>query len=59
MARGPLLTGHFTLATGAPDLAQSTGATLLPVIITCISGSQDFEAKIGKPRVTRLTCLSF
>lgn len=52
VARGPLLSNYFSLATGAPDLAQLTGAALLPVITTCIDGSKDFRVKIGGPLVT-------
>jgi lauroyl/myristoyl acyltransferase len=53
VARGPLLKGRFVLATGAPDLAQQTGAALLPVITTRIAGSGVFEVKIGEPLATK------
>ena len=52
VARGPLLSSRFSLATGAPDLAQGTGAALLPVITTRIAGSTAFRVKIGEPLVT-------
>ncbi len=49
VARGPLLGGHFTLATGAPDLAFRTGATLLPVITTRVHDALVFRTRIGEP----------
>jgi lauroyl/myristoyl acyltransferase len=52
VARGPLLGGRFSLATGAPNLAKSTGAALLPVVTTRIAGSRAFRVKIGKPLPT-------
>jgi len=52
VARGPLLGGRFSLATGAPELAQRTGAALLPVITTRIAGSRTFRVNIGQPLVT-------
>ena len=52
VARGPLLSSRFSLATGAPDLAQRTGAALLPVITTRIAGSKVFRVKIGTPLAT-------
>jgi lauroyl/myristoyl acyltransferase len=52
VARGPLLGGRYTLATGAPDLAQRSGAALLPVVTTRIAGSKAFRVKIGAPLAT-------
>ena len=52
VARGPLLGSRISLATGAPDLAQRTGAALLPVFTTRIAGSSAFRVKIGKPLAT-------
>lgn len=52
VARGSLLNSRFSLATGAPNLAQRTGARLLPVITTRITGSTVFRVKIGAPLVT-------
>lgn len=52
VARGPLLGGCYALATGAPDLAQRTGAALLPVVTTGIAGSKIFRVKIGEPLTT-------
>jgi lauroyl/myristoyl acyltransferase len=52
VARGPLLSGRFSLATGAPDLAQRTGAALLPVVTTRIAGNKAFRVKIGEPLAT-------
>jgi lauroyl/myristoyl acyltransferase len=49
VARGPLLGGRFSLATGAPVLAQRSGAALMPVITTRISGSEAFRVTIGEP----------
>ncbi len=53
VARGPLLNGRFSLATGAPDLAQRTGAALLPVITTRIAGSNAYQVNIGGPLATK------
>jgi lauroyl/myristoyl acyltransferase len=53
VARGALLGGRYTLATGAPDLAQRTGAPLLPIMTTRIAGSQGFRVKIGEPLATQ------
>jgi len=53
VAHGPLLGAGFSLATGAPDLAQRTGAALLPVITTRIAHTQTFQVKIGTPLATR------
>jgi lauroyl/myristoyl acyltransferase len=52
VARGPMLSSRFSLATGAPDLAQRSGAALLPVITTRIAGSKAFRVKIGAPLAT-------
>jgi lauroyl/myristoyl acyltransferase len=49
VAHGRLLGGRYPLATGAPDLAQRTGAVLLPVFTTRIAGSMAFRVKIGEP----------
>jgi len=49
VARGSLLGGRLALATGAPGLAQRTGAVLLPVFTTRIVGSTAFRVKIGEP----------
>ena len=54
VARGPLLNCRLSLATGAPDLAQRTGAALLPVITTRIAGSKAFRVMIGGPLSTKL-----
>jgi lauroyl/myristoyl acyltransferase len=52
VARGPLLSSCLSLATGAPDLAQRTGAALLPIITTRIAGGYSFRVKIGTPLAT-------
>ena len=52
VARGRLLGGRYPLATGAPDLAQRSGATLLPVFTTRIAGSKAFRVRIGEPLAT-------
>jgi lauroyl/myristoyl acyltransferase len=52
VARGPLLGSCYALATGAPDLAQRTGAALLPVVATRIAGGATFRVKIGAPLPT-------
>ncbi len=49
LAYGPLLGCRFPLATGAPNLAQRTGAALLPVVTTRIANSNVFQVKIGEP----------
>jgi lauroyl/myristoyl acyltransferase len=54
VARGPLLKSRFSLATGAPDLAQRVGAVLLPVITTRMTGSNRFRVKIGAPLTTHV-----
>ena len=52
VARGPLLSGRFSLATGAPKLARQTGAALLPVMTTRVSESEAFRVKICEPIAT-------
>jgi len=54
VARGVMLNSRYTLATGAPDLAQRTGAALLPVVTTRVAGNGAFRVKIGKPLVAAL-----
>jgi lauroyl/myristoyl acyltransferase len=49
IARFPLLGGRLTLATGAAALAQSTGATLLPVFAVRMADSQGFRVRVGEP----------
>ena len=48
VARGVMLNSRYPLATGAPDLAQRTGAALLPVVTTRVAGSSAFRVKIGR-----------
>jgi lauroyl/myristoyl acyltransferase len=49
VTRGRLLGGYFMLATGAPELAHGTGASLLPVITVRITDTAVFRVKIGEP----------
>jgi lauroyl/myristoyl acyltransferase len=54
IARGVMLNSQYALAAGAPDLAQRTGAALLPVFTTRVGGNRAFRVKIGRPLLTGL-----